>query len=982
MQHFSMQAGAPAEASMKDYEIQKCIGGGAFGRAFLARSLQDGQLVVIKKILLAGLKPEDQEKAYSESELLASLRHPNIVSYKETFMESAPTGESLCIVMQYCEGGDLHSLIKARKAEGRHFTEDEILNWIVQILSALQYIHERKILHRDLKTKNLFLTKNARVIKIGDFGIAKVLDGSMEMALTAVGTPYYLSPEVCQNKPYSYKSDVWALGCILQELCALRHPFDATNMFAILYKIMQGTMPPLPDEYSEELKEVACKMLQRDPEERPTVYAILRMSVMERAALRLKESNLSASLVSEAFRSMRTEQGLVAPLRRKLKARPRRAGPAATSGAPAAAVSGAHRTLRKGVRELIVTDDRDAFGASGVLPGGTAGAGGIAGFVSTMTGGIPAGALASTGEGIPLTIQEEGPSLVPSIRKDYADVDVTGLEVVGQQRALAERQPSRKLSRTTPSRPQPPSPSRRKPTPEQGGPSSHPPSPASKVAPAADGSHHPPSPSHHPATSPSKRPTSVPPGKAPPSSSSSRRGELPSPGKALGSSPSRGKLDKWHSSGTLHEREREREPLRERERDPHPAQDLDLPPLGASPPAFPHDSPIAQTPSAAGPRTPYTFSAQPRAASGSSRQGSAGSSRQPSAGPPARAAATRGPRAGRPRQRGPSSAGRTRPGPAAASTPGSAAGAGVNFAAQQRAAAAAAAGSAGAVHQLELDAARLGLGRGAIDGAVTLPSARRHTRITGEDSEQCLYEDTMNLKPRSLLSHFPPLRSARGEAPGGHAHAHGEAGKGRDGAAAAEPDATEVEEDEFTLTFYEDDFEPAEEEHEHDSDEQEKRELSEAASALAQQMERRLAAAPPPAPPSRPRPRAPCAPPAPAPPPPRSAPRGVAAASPRAPRAAERRAAEMRQIFTGKARQLRSYFERELGRETFAAVCSLLGEASAESGIVGLNSGHASRSESGLLRALAPLNLADRFTSEQCMLLEQFVLYDNLSRGP
>ena len=125
--------------------------------------------------------------------------------------------------MVYCEGGDVYSKIKASK--GKNFSEDVILEWLVQMGLALFYLHERKILHRDMKTQNIFL-KNGK-IRLGDFGIAKVLDSTKDFANTCIGTPYYMSPELFKNKPYGYKSDVWALGCVLYEMCNLRHAFDA-----------------------------------------------------------------------------------------------------------------------------------------------------------------------------------------------------------------------------------------------------------------------------------------------------------------------------------------------------------------------------------------------------------------------------------------------------------------------------------------------------------------------------------------------------------------------------------------------------------------------------------------------------------------------------------------------------------------------------------------------------------------------------------
>jgi len=100
-----------------------------------------------------------------------------------------------------------------------------ILNWFTQICLAIKHCHDRKILHRDLKAQNIFLTEND-IVKLGDFGIAKVLKNTVEHAVTIVGTPYYLSPEIIQNTPYSFKSDIWSLGVLLYEMCALKPPFN------------------------------------------------------------------------------------------------------------------------------------------------------------------------------------------------------------------------------------------------------------------------------------------------------------------------------------------------------------------------------------------------------------------------------------------------------------------------------------------------------------------------------------------------------------------------------------------------------------------------------------------------------------------------------------------------------------------------------------------------------------------------------------
>lgn len=95
------------------------------------------------------------------------------------------------------------------------------MHWFVQICLGLNYIHSKRILHRDLKASNIFVTQTY-CLKIGDFGIAKTLEGTLEAALTIVGTPYYMSPELCLSKPYTLKSDIWSLGCLLYEMAALK----------------------------------------------------------------------------------------------------------------------------------------------------------------------------------------------------------------------------------------------------------------------------------------------------------------------------------------------------------------------------------------------------------------------------------------------------------------------------------------------------------------------------------------------------------------------------------------------------------------------------------------------------------------------------------------------------------------------------------------------------------------------------------------
>lgn len=160
------------------------------------------------------------------------------------------------------------------KAQGKNFSEEQILDWITQIALALRHCHDQKILHRDIKAPNVFMTLN-NLVKLGDFGIAKVLSHTMEMANSVVGTPYYIAPELIQNKPYGFESDIWSMGVILYEMCALKKPFEANNISALALKVLRGAYPQIPAQYSKDLKMLVRQMLEIDPKKRPNIHKVL-----------------------------------------------------------------------------------------------------------------------------------------------------------------------------------------------------------------------------------------------------------------------------------------------------------------------------------------------------------------------------------------------------------------------------------------------------------------------------------------------------------------------------------------------------------------------------------------------------------------------------------------------------------------------------------------------------------------------------------
>nr|XP_055238626.1 serine/threonine-protein kinase Nek4 isoform X10 [Gorilla gorilla gorilla] len=258
------------------YCYLRVVGKGSYGEVTLVKHRRDGKQYVIKKLNLRNASSRERRAAEQEAQLLSQLKHPNIVTYKESW----EGGDGLLyIVMGFCEGGDLYRKLKEQK--GQLLPENQVVEWFVQIAMALQYLHEKHILHRDLKTQNVFLTRT-NIIKVGDLGIARVLENHCDMASTLIGTPYYMSPELFSNKPYNYKSDVWALGCCVYEMATLKHAFSAKDMNSLVYRIIEGKLPPMPRDYSPELAELIRTMLSKRPEERPSVRSILRQPYIKR----------------------------------------------------------------------------------------------------------------------------------------------------------------------------------------------------------------------------------------------------------------------------------------------------------------------------------------------------------------------------------------------------------------------------------------------------------------------------------------------------------------------------------------------------------------------------------------------------------------------------------------------------------------------------------------------------------------------------
>ena len=263
---------------IKDYIIKERLGVGAFGIVYKVLKQTNNNIYVIKQVPLFGLSPKQISDVKLEAKILSSIKSIYIVRYYDSFEED----NYLNIVMEYCDGGDLNQFIEKNKELNKLLEEDLIWKFFIKITIGLATLHKSKILHRDLKSLNIFLTKELD-IKIGDFGVAKILTQT-GFAKTIIGTPYYLSPELCDEQPYNDKSDVWALGCILYELCTFNHPFNAKCQASLILKILQNNPEPISKDYSENLQHLIYLILDKNYKTRPSCSDILNMQfVIEKA---------------------------------------------------------------------------------------------------------------------------------------------------------------------------------------------------------------------------------------------------------------------------------------------------------------------------------------------------------------------------------------------------------------------------------------------------------------------------------------------------------------------------------------------------------------------------------------------------------------------------------------------------------------------------------------------------------------------------
>ena len=261
---------------MENYEFLGNIGQGMSGKVYKARHKKENRFYAIKKLNFNEINEKERIAIQDEVNLLKQLKHPNIVTYKDSFFD---TENCLNIVTVFCEMGDMYT--KIHKQKGEYFPEEQILLWIAQLCLALSYVHDKQILHRDIKTQNIFI-QNEHTIRIGDFGIAKGYNQNQDLGGNLIGTPLYMAPEVYNSsKKYSFRSDIWSLGCCIFEMCNLKNAFEAKSWNAVFVKVNKGQRAPLNNKYSMDMKNLVDSMLSVNGKNRPTIASILEKNFMK-----------------------------------------------------------------------------------------------------------------------------------------------------------------------------------------------------------------------------------------------------------------------------------------------------------------------------------------------------------------------------------------------------------------------------------------------------------------------------------------------------------------------------------------------------------------------------------------------------------------------------------------------------------------------------------------------------------------------------
>ncbi|KAL1204758.1 Serine/threonine-protein kinase Nek7 [Cardamine amara subsp. amara] len=255
--------------TLDNYHIVEQVRRGKSASDFVILHEIEDKKYAMKRICLAKHTEKLKQTACQELTLLSNLKNPYVVQYEDSWIDK---DNNACIFTAYCEGGNMANAIK--KARGKLFPEERIFKWLAQLLLAVNYLHSNRVVHMDLTCSNIFLPRDDH-IQLGNYGLAKLINPEKPVSLVS-GIPNSMCPEILEDQPYGYKSDIWSLGCCMYEITAQQPAFKAPDMAGLINKINRSLMSPLPIVYSSTLKQMIKLMLRKKPEYRPTACELLR----------------------------------------------------------------------------------------------------------------------------------------------------------------------------------------------------------------------------------------------------------------------------------------------------------------------------------------------------------------------------------------------------------------------------------------------------------------------------------------------------------------------------------------------------------------------------------------------------------------------------------------------------------------------------------------------------------------------------------
>jgi len=262
-----------------EYQILRRIGIGSFGKVYKVQDKKNNIFALKKIPLKQSMSRYDASCIITEIKIGGANKCKYLLSIKDIFLKN----NDICLISEYARKGDLSHYIKARKNKNRPLEEGLIWSILLQMLIGIEYLHHYNIIHRDIKSLNIFLTSDYKVL-MGDFGISKILRLGSIGTKTQIGTPLYSSPEIVKNQTYNSKVDVWAFGCVLWEMMSMTPAFNANNIHMLNQRILSGyCSSSIPiGRYSRELMDLAKHMIDINANSRPSIIDILQMEPVKK----------------------------------------------------------------------------------------------------------------------------------------------------------------------------------------------------------------------------------------------------------------------------------------------------------------------------------------------------------------------------------------------------------------------------------------------------------------------------------------------------------------------------------------------------------------------------------------------------------------------------------------------------------------------------------------------------------------------------